>query len=216
MYAQTAFREERPEVLARAIREIRAATFVTHTADGYQASHMPVILRDEGGAWTLECHMARANPHWRALAAGPLPTIAIFQGPEAYVSPSWYETKQLTGKAVPTWAYVAVHAEGPLEVLEDEAYLRRHLDALTEANEKGRDPAWEVSDAPPDFVSGLLKAIVGLRMTVERVQGSWKLNQHKGDGDKRGVIEGLAASERAQDREIAALMRAAKRERSGG
>ncbi len=212
MYTPPHFREDRPEVLADLIRQTGAATFVTHTAEGYQATHAPVVLREHGTAWTLECHMSRANPHWRAVAGAPLPTLAIFQGPEAYVSPSLYATKREGGKVVPTWAYVAVHVEGVLEAMDDGDFLRRHLEALTLANERDRAEPWAVSDAPADYVAGLMRGIVALRLTVTKIEGKRKLNQHKPDADRQGVIEGLATGN-ARDRAVADLMRGAEAER---
>lgn len=207
MYTPTQFREERPEVLSKAIRDIQLAVLVTATPGTYHATHAPMVLKEHDGAWTLEAHFARPNPHGTALAAGPLPSLAIFQGPQAYVSPSWYETKQIHGKVVPTWNYIAVHAHGQLEIVEDGRWLLQHLNDLTEANESYREQPWSVSDAPEDFIGKLSRAIVGLRLTVEKVEGSWKMAQHRPEGDRLGTLEGLAASPRAGDQAVAEIMR---------
>lgn len=114
MYAPSQFRESRAEVLAAAIRDIQLATLVTSTPDDDLASHVPMVLKEMDGRLVLDTHVARANPHWRALRTGGRPSLAIFQGPQAYVSPSWYESKRQHGKVVPTWNYVAVHARGPV------------------------------------------------------------------------------------------------------
>lgn len=206
MYVPRQFQEQRPDILAGAIRSIQFATLVTPGADGLQVSHVPMVLKQaEDGAWTLESHVARPNSHW-ALAGTEAASVAVFQGPQAYVSPSWYATKREHGKVVPTWNYIAVHAHGRLEAVEDQAWLLAHLDDLTDANEAGRAHPWEVSDAPADFVHGLTRAIVGLRMPVSRTEGAWKMIQHRGEGDRLGTIDGLEAE--PQGRAVAEIMRA--------
>lgn len=117
MYTPTQFREQRPAVLAEAVRSIQLATLITGTPEVYHASHVPMVLKKEDGAWVLETHVARPNAHWTKLQAGPLASLAVFQGPQAYVSPSWYAIKREHGKVVPTWNYIAVHAHGTLELV---------------------------------------------------------------------------------------------------
>jgi transcriptional regulator len=207
MYTPPQFREDRPEILAAAIRDIQLAAIVTAGPSGLEVSHAPMVLKEEGEGFVLEAHLARANGHWRALGEGA-PAVAIFGGPQAYVSPSWYPSKREHGKVVPTWNYVAVHAHGRMEAVTDAAWLRAHLDDLTAANEAGRPRAWAVSDAPAEFVSKLSSAIVGLRMPVERLEGSWKMIQHRPEGDRHGTIEGLSADGHGPAREVAAVMRA--------
>lgn len=208
MYVPAHFREERPDVLAAAIRAIHLATLVTAGADGdYHASLVPMLLHEDGAGLLLECHVARPNDHWRALLGGPLASLAIFQGPHAYISPSWYPTKGEHGRVVPTWNYIAVHAQGPLAIVDDEAWLRAHLDALVRANEDGREPPWAVADAPAEFIHNLSRGVVGLRLRVERLEGKWKLSQNRAEADRRGAIAGLAASSKPRDRAIAQLMR---------
>ena len=194
MYRPASFAEDRPDVLLDAVRRIGLAAFVTPGADGIEVTHAPVVARqDEGGRIVLETHVARANPHWRAAAAGAdMPSVAIFQGPHSYVTPAWYPSKTKHGKVVPTWSYISVHAHGPLEAVEDEAWLRAHLDALTEANEAGREAPWAVTDAPDSFVAALSRGIVGLRMVADRIEGAWKINQHKPAPDRDGTRDGLA------------------------
>ena len=191
MYVPRQFREERREILAGAIREIGLAALTTAGAEDLRVSHVPVVLKEDAeGAWTLETHVARLNPHWQCAGAR---TVAIFQGPQSYVSPSWYATKREHGRVVPTWNYIAVHAHGTLEVIDEEAWLLAHLDDLTRENEVGRPHPWAVSDAPEDFVRGLTRAIVGLRMRVQRAEGAWKMIQHRSQGDRLGTIAGLEA-----------------------
>lgn len=193
MYILRQFREERPDVLARAVRDIQFAALVTSGPEGLHVSHVPMVLKeDDKEAWTLETHVARPNPHWTLAGAG-VPSVAIFQGPQCYVSPSWYATKREHGKVVPTWNYVAVHAHGALEAVEDQNWLLDHLNDLTRANEAAREHSWAVSDAPEDFVRGLTRTVVGLRLRVGRLQGTWKMIQHRSEGDRLGTIAGLDA-----------------------
>jgi transcriptional regulator len=207
MYTPTQFREQRPEVLGKAICDIQLATLITATPEAYHASHVPMVLKQDAGILALEAHVARSNPHWTVLQSGPLSTLAVFQGSQAYVSPSWYESKQLHGKVVPTWNYIAVHAHGLLDIVEDDTWLFSHLNDLTDANEGNREHPWSVSDAPVDFIRNLSRAIVGLRLRVERIEGSWKMIQHRSEGDRQGTLAGLSASSRAGDRAVAEVMR---------
>ena len=193
MYAPQQFKEERVEVLCSAMRSIQLAALVSPTASGIEISHVPMVVKEEAGRVLLETHVARANPHWRVINAG-VASVAIFQGPQAYVTPSWYPSKKEHGKVVPTWTYIAVHAHGMLASVTDEAWLRAHLDDLTRANEAAREEPWNLSDAPASFTASLRRGIVGLRLTVDRVEGSWKINQHKNEADKAGTAQGLASS----------------------
>jgi len=214
MYVPKQFREERRAALLAAMRDIQFCTLVTVHAGGIEATHVPVVLSDDGETLTLECHVARGNPHWRA-ADGASETLAIFQGPHAYVSPGWYPSKAEHGKTVPTWNYVAVHARGRLTAFDEPDEVLAHVTRLTERNEAGRDAPWAVADAPADYLDTMRKAIVGLRMTIERLEGSWKLNQHKPEADRLGAMEGLAGEAAEDSRAIAELMRMAEEARKG-
>ncbi len=211
MYVPRQFREERPEVLAAAVRGLQLATLVTAGPDGLLVSHVPMRLAiGADGAWELTAHVARPNPHWSLAGSGP--SVAVFQGPHAYISPSWYPSKREHGRVVPTWTYIAVHAHGRLEAIEDEAWLRAHLGALTEANEGGRAQPWGIGDAPEDYVRGLTRAIVGLRLAVTLVEGAWKMNQHRSEADRLGAIGGLGAEPGGEA--VAVVMRALDAARS--
>lgn len=218
MYVPTQFVERRPEILIGAIREVQLAVLVTASSDDYHATHIPMIMKETDGTRVLEGHVARQNPHWEALVSDPKASIAIFQGPHAYVTPSWYETKQLHGKVVPTWNYIAVHAHGVLEAIEDPAWLRGHLEELTGTNESHRDQPWALDDAPGDFITNLTRAIVGLRLNIDRLEGSWKLIQHRSEGDIQGTIAGLSASRIPAENAVADAMRKklAAREKADG
>ncbi|WP_029010223.1 FMN-binding negative transcriptional regulator [Azospirillum halopraeferens] len=207
MHLPAAFREDRTPVLHDAIRAIGLANLVTVGPDGPVATPVPLLLDErDGPRGTLIGHLARANPQWRTAAAG-VPALAVFMGPEAYVSPSWYATKRETGKVVPTWNYVAVHAYGPLEVFEDRDSLLAVVTALTDRYEAGRAEPWAVADAPADFVDALLAGIVGVRLRIDRLEGKWKLSQNRPAADVDGVIDGLSGGGEGE-RRVAAAMRA--------
>jgi len=205
MYVPPAFQEEDLPSIHRWMREIRLAQFVTATAEGIIATPLPMILNDsEGDQGTLYGHVARANPQWRA--APTCDAMAIFAGPDAYVTPSWYLTKQETGKVVPTWNYIAVHAYGPVEFFEDADRLLDVVTRLTDLHEHARAEPWAVTDAPADFVKSQLRAIVGLRIPITRLDAKRKMSQNRNAADRAGVIEGLAESERLSDRIASALI----------
>ncbi len=209
MYNPPAFREEDPEVLRGIMRGARLALLVSAAPDGGvpEATHLPLVLAEgEGPHGTLYGHVAKANPQWRGLAAAGA-ARAVFAGPEAYVSPSFYPSKQEHGRVVPTWNYIAVHAIGPIEVIEDAARLHGLVSHLTALHESSRAEPWTVDDAPADFVASQLKGIVGIALRIEKLIGKRKLSQNRAMPDREGVQAGLAASEDARDRETAAAMR---------
>ena len=193
MYAPAAFREERLPVLHEFIQENGFAAVVTSGPAGLTASHIPVDLDPAAGPYgTLRGHLARANPQWRELD-GVRETLVIVEGPHAYVSPSWYAAKREHGRVVPTWDYVAVHAWGKAQAFDDRERLRSVVESLTARHEGARPTPWRLDDAPADYVEAMLGAIVGFEMTIERLEGSWKLSQNRSADDRRGVIEGLAS-----------------------
>ncbi|MGC9369736.1 MAG: FMN-binding negative transcriptional regulator [Paracoccaceae bacterium] len=209
MHSPPEFQENRIDVLCAAIERIQLAALVSPTGSGMEITHVPVVVRREDGRLSLETHIARSNSHWRAL--GPhIGSVAIFQGPHAYVSPSWYPSKEEHGKVVPTWAYIVVHAHGVLEPTTDYDWLRRHLDMVTEANEADKKRPWRVADAPEGFIRSMSRGVVGLSMEVERLHGCWKVNQHKTGPDLLGSIagfEGAGESGRALAEELKKLTR---------
>lgn len=205
MYTPPAFRiDDRAEIHAM-MRACRLATFVTATAGGLLATPLPLILApEEGECGVLYGHLARANPQWQTEAVGE--AMVLFNGPDAYVTPSWYETKRETGKVVPTWNYQAVHAYGPAEFFEDPARLLDAVTRLTDLHENTQAQPWAVGDAPPAFVQAQLRGIVGLRIPISRLEGKRKMSQNRPLADRIGVAGGLAASERASDRIVAAMV----------
>ena len=205
MYTPPAFKEDDPAVLREMIRASRLATLVTATAEGLVATPLPLLLNDtEGEQGVLYGHVAKANPQWRLEPIGP--ALALFPGPDAYVTPSWYETKRQTGKVVPTWNYTAVHAYGPVEFFADEQRLHEMVTRLTRRHEAGRVEPWAVGDAPAEFVSSQLKGIVGLSLCITRVEGKRKMSQNRSRQDRLGVARGLAESERPEDRAVAGMI----------
>lgn len=191
MYHVPKFHEDRIEILHALMTAHPFATLVTTGPDGPVANHMPLVLhRDAGPHGTLRGHVARPNPlsgnHDPATAA-----LAIFQGPDSYISPAWYPAKQVHGKVVPTWNYAVVHARGPLRFVEDQDWLRAHLEELTNRQEHDRPEPWAVGDAPDDFIARMLKGIVGIELLIEQLVGKWKVSQNRGDEDRAGVARGL-------------------------
>ncbi|MEZ5670373.1 MAG: FMN-binding negative transcriptional regulator [Alphaproteobacteria bacterium] len=206
MHQPPLFREERVEILHDLIARHPFATLVAAGDGGIEASHLPMLLSPEPAPLgSLIGHLARANP---MLADGrdSLHALAVFQGPQAYVSPSWYPSKRAHGRVVPTWNYVAVHAHGTLARIDDPARLRDIVERLTAARERRFAAPWSVDDAPADFVAGMLKGIVGLELRIERLDGNWKLSQNRAPDDRRGVIAALEASDDPADRAVAAAM----------
>lgn len=207
MYLPSHFTETRPQVLRALMHAQPFATLVTHGAGGLTADHLPLELDDAPAPFgTLVGHVARANPLWRELGDG-VPALAIFHGPQAYVSPAWYPSKREHGKVVPTWNYVVVHASGTLRAVEDRAWLRALVERLTARHEAGRPEPWQVSDAPESFIDAMLGGIVGIALRVERLEGKWKLSQNRPPADVAGVAEALSASDDPAARAVAARMR---------
>ncbi len=204
MYTPTAFRQDDLATLHEQMRATRLPTLVSHGPNGLLASHLPLLLEPaEGQYGTLYGHFARANPQWRDLADGS-PALVIFQGAEAYISPSWYAAKAEHGKVVPTWNYISVQAHGRAEVFDDAERLLQLVSCLSALHEAERPQPWAVGDAPRDYIDSMLRAIVGFTLPIERLDGKWKLGQNRSQADQAGVREGLAASHDPRDRELAA------------
>lgn len=207
MYTSPTTREDRQEVLVAAIRSIQFGALVVMSGDGLSASHIPMLVREgPDGAVELEGHVARPNDLWRVAQSG-VRALAIFQGPQAYIHPGWYPTKKADGRAVPSWNYIAVHAHGTLEAVEDGAWLRSHLSDLSDLNEAGRPEPWALIDAPEDYLAAMMGAIVGLRLRVGRLEGNWKMGQKQRLENRLGAIDGLLASASTEDQDVARVMR---------
>jgi transcriptional regulator len=205
MYNPVSFAETNVDLLHAFIRAHPLGILVTNGPDGPEAAHLPFFL--DAGAGLLRCHMARANPQWQRLEAGG-PVLVIFSGANHYITPNWYPSKREHGKVVPTWNYAAVHVTGAARVFEDTVSLLRHLGELTDAQEAGFPEPWSVADAPPDYVEGMAKAVVGVEIAVERIEGKWKMSQNRSEADRQAVIAALDALGSHAGHEMANLMRA--------
>jgi transcriptional regulator len=207
MYNPAPFAESRIDVLHAFIRQHPLAALVTYDSGGLEATHVPMFLDSQPEPrGLLRCHLARANPQWRILESSPS-VLAIFRGAQHYITPSWYATKREHGKVVPTWNYVAVHVWGKAKLFEEQADLLRHLKELTDRNESAFAQPWSVDDAPKDYIDALSTAIVGVEISIERIEGKWKASQNRPPADRRGVIEGLEALHSPQSLEMAAIVR---------
>ena len=206
MYVPAHFDEVRPDVLQGLMQAAGLATLVSMTADGLLASHAPLMLEpDPAPHGTLIGHLARANPHAAAALQG-VETLVIFQGADGYISPSYYPTKQAHGKVVPTWNYAAVHAYGTLQMFDDPARLLDVVTRLTKDHETSRAQPWAVSDAPEDFIDGMLRGIVGISLRITRLEGKVKMSQNRPAADQAGVVAGLRRD--GADKLAAAVVRA--------
>ena len=212
MYVPAHFEETRLEVLHDLVRNHPFATLVTLDQAGLNANHIPMELDPESQSLgTLRGHVSRANPMWRDFSCD-VAALAIFQGPEIYITPSWYQTKQESGKVVPTWNYAVVHAYGPLRIIEDPAWLRALVGRLTDRHEAQRAEPWEVADAPNDYIEGQLRGIVGIEIPIERLIGKWKVSQNRPEVDRKGVSRGLQELSKSDAACMAHLVDQARRE----
>jgi transcriptional regulator len=200
MYQPAHFRIDDPATLHALMRAHPLATLVASTDQGLVANHLPLLLDAERGL--LRGHVARANPLWRAAIEGQ--ALAVFHGPQAYVSPSGYPGKREHGKVVPTWNYAVVHVHGRLRFDDQAQQLHGLVSALTDTHEAARAQPWKVSDAPADFVAANLRAIVGLELAIERIEGKWKASQNRSEADALGAAATLEADGRPDS---AALIR---------
>jgi transcriptional regulator len=190
MYIPRANKEDRIPVLHKLMAEQPFASLVTMGTSGLFASHIPMVLEPNGAMGLLKGHLSRANTQWRDYTPS-VEALAIFFGPQHYITPTWYPEKQETGKVVPTWNYVVVHAYGHLKVIEDSEWLMSHLEKLTSIHEADSPIPWKISDAPADYIASQRKGIVGLEMEIERLEGKWKVSQNRSVQDRSGVAHGL-------------------------
>jgi transcriptional regulator len=200
MYLPTHFAENRPEVLARLVRDHPFGLLVTRSADDIAANSVPFFLDDDpaGGPGILRAHVARANPLWRETRSD-VDALVVFEGAQTYVSPAWYPSKAEHGKVVPTWNYVMVQGRGRLRAVDDAAWLRAFVSRLTDHHERVRveqssaqPKAWAVTDAPAEYVDSMLRAIVGIEIVLTSLVGKWKVSQNRPATDRDGVVRGLA------------------------
>jgi transcriptional regulator len=195
VYQPPAFREDRLEVQHALIRAHPLGLLITSGADGLTANPIPFLVDpDAGPHGTLRAHLARANPQLCDLAAAcaaGAECLVVFQGPQHYVTPSWYASKAEHGRVVPTWNYATVHAWGVPAVFDDAPWLRRQIGELTDSREAPRAHPWAVEDAPADFVTAQVRGIVGVAIPIARIEGKWKMSQNRSPADRAGVVAGL-------------------------
>jgi transcriptional regulator len=204
MYIPKFNEETRVPVLDQLMRSHPLASLVTMGSSGLFATHLPVVLhRDSDRHAVLRGHLSRANQQWREYDPS-VSALAIFAGPQHYITPNWYPEKAVTGKVVPTWNYAVVHAYGALRVIEDPAWLLTHLNLLTDTHEASSPAPWRVSDAPAGYVESIAKGIVGIELTIERLEGKWKVSQNQTEQTRVSVADGLAGL----DTEASLAMRA--------
>ncbi len=210
MYQVAAFREERIDVMHALMRSHRLASLVTCIDGAIEANHLPLLIDPSPAPYgTLRGHVARANPLWRQCngsEAANREVLAIFQGPQAYVTPSWYPSKRETGEVVPTWNYAVVHAYGPLVVHDDRDWVRDLVSRLTVEQEAALPQPWGIQDAPAEYIDRMLKAIVGIEMPIVRLEGKWKVSQNRREADRAGVFAGYMESADPQVQAMADLV----------
>jgi transcriptional regulator len=203
MYIPEKFKESRQDVLHAFMRAHPLATVVVSDAAGLCADHVPLSLCADGPRGELLGHVARANPLWKKAGANGIDCLVVFQGLQGYVSPNWYVSKADGGKVVPTWNYEAVHAQGRLHAIDDADWLRRFLTELTAEHEAGQPAPWQLGDAPDDYIAGMLKALVGLRIDIVGLVGKAKLSQNQPPENRASVVEALRARGDAASAEMA-------------
>ncbi len=204
MYVPSHFKQDDIGKLQQYIRDYGFGLLVVADAGGIEANHVPfhLVTEQDGSLGQLQCHLARNNPAWKRLRDGAR-VLAVLQGPDAYVSPSWYETKAETGRVVPTWNYLAVHAEGSARIIEDSTWLKHHLHRLTDQHESAMSNPWSVDDAPTEFTERLVTAIVGVEIKIDTLTGKLKTSQNQPERNRAGVKTGLEAGEGAHNRAMA-------------
>lgn len=207
VYTPALFVENRVEVLDQFIQEHPFGILISNGPEAPQATHVPMYLvRENGATAALRCHLARANPHWRTFESSPS-VLAIFSGAHYYVTPSWYPSTKEHGRVVPTWNYVTVHATGKARIFEGDE-LVEHVAELTRRQEARFENPWSIEDAPAEYVEALAKAIVGVEISIERLEGKWKLSQNRPSADQAAVIQGLEKIASPASLEMAELMKA--------
>jgi transcriptional regulator len=211
LYLPEQFKETRTDVLHAHMRARPLATLVTSSESGLVANHVPLqTLAEPAPLGSLRGHIARANPLWREYAQGS-EALAIFQGPDAYISPSLYPSKMQSGEVVPTWDYTVVHAHGTLRFINDIEWLHNFVAGLTATHEASLLKPWKIGDAPREYIEKMLRMIVGFEFSILRLTGKWKVSQNRPAADQLGVVQGLQSSGDADSREIAAMLAARSR-----
>ncbi|MGB4882336.1 MAG: FMN-binding negative transcriptional regulator [Neisseria sp.] len=206
MHIPNKFQQNDIAQLERLMLDYPFATLVTHSELGLDANHLPIILGEKLGKKVLQTHIAKANPLWEQVS-NQSEVLVIFNGPNCYISPNHYPTKQETGRAVPTWNYVVVHVKGVMSYVRDEVWLQTMLDSLTAQHEMHQALPWSTSDAPEGYIQKMFPAIVGIEIEIISITGQWKLSQNQPENNKLGVIAALSAQQENQYQKIAELVK---------
>jgi len=206
MHIPSKFKQKNDNQLKNIIKEYSFATLVTYSQSGIDATHLPVILRNIEGKDVIQAHIAKANKLWQSVKSGSK-VLLIFNGPNCYISPNYYPTKKDSGKAVPTWNYVAVHVKGNISFIHDEQWLRNMIDNLTNMHESNQEIPWSISDAPDSYIKKMLSAIVGIEISIDSIDGQWKLSQNQPDINKLGVVQALQNSSDTDALKISELVK---------
>jgi transcriptional regulator len=211
MYVPTHFAETNVSVLQQLILQHPLGAWVALADGELDVNHLPFLLDPSPSPWgTLMGHVARANPIWRSFSRSQA-SVVVFQGAQAYITPSWYPSKAEHGQVVPTWNYAVVHAYGLPRAIEDRDWLLDHVTRQTNLREAGAAAPWQVSDAPADFIDSRLRGIVGVEIPITKLVGKWKVSQNRTKADRRGVAEGLLERATSESVEMAELVRARAR-----
>jgi transcriptional regulator len=206
MFKQPIFREEREALIHDLIMSNSFGTLISVIDGELTADHLPFLFKAKyGDNCVLHAHIAKGNPLWINNVTGGA-VLVIFQGAHHYISPSWYASKAEHEKVVPTWNYAVVHAHGTIKFIEDQEWLKTHINEQTNKNEQNYDTPWKVSDAPEKYIDGQLKGIVGIEIEITRFDAKWKMSQNKNAADKEGVIKGLLGEKDANARDMAIMM----------
>jgi len=207
MHKPKKFIQEDYKELIGLVQDQPFASLVLSTDQGIEAIHLPMILKQAENKIYLQGHIARTNTVWQRLNTDSQ-VLAIFNGPNCYISPNHYPTKAVHGKAVPTWNYVVVQCKGKLSFIHDVDWIYTHIAELSDEHESGSNEPWAITDAPQDYIQKMLPAIVGLEIEVSSIEGQWKLSQNQVEENKQGVIEALKKSKDDASKQIAALVEA--------
>jgi transcriptional regulator len=206
MYIPKLHEESDLRVLQALVRSHPLGTWVTQGDGELIVNHVPFVLDpSRGPCGLLRCHVARANSVWQSFSK-TVPSVIVFHGPDAYVSPAWYPSKQVHGKVVPTWNYAVVHAHGIPSVIEDPAQLLEHLSELTASQEASRPVPWRPADAPAAFIEQMSGHIVGIEIPISTLLGKWKVSQNRSAADRAGVVAALRANIDPSSQEMADLV----------
>jgi len=200
------FKQDNQQSLLELIQDYPFATLITQSEIGVEATHLPVFIIEKSGKHYLQAHIAKANPLWKSVDE-QRDVLLTFNGPNCYISPNAYPTKQATGKAVPTWNYVVVHVTGKISFIHDKEWIYHAIDTLTTLHESKQTNAWSITDAPDEYIQKMLPAIVGIEIEILAITGQWKLSQNQPDQNQQGVINDLSKNDDANMLEIAAMIK---------